>query len=353
MDPGRGSVNLSGMGPDGKGQEASGEVLLVDRDDQVREGLRYLLSTAGLMITALDDPERGLALAREKHFAVAVLDMDTPEPWGALDLLPRVREVSPATSIVVLTVQESFELGARAFRLGAADVVGKSPDNLDYLTERVRKLSVDAKLLDERDRLLQEGLEVLEQFLKRLMDSSRRAQRAEETANGPSDSLEPKVCLFLVVDEDARTAVGLGELLRTDPRYRVATALTGGEALDLSGREPFQIALVKKDLPDLPGSMVIKSLRGQVPDGIVLLFEPPGHEPGRVSVIEGSQTIELIPALTRGDQIVEKLHQLREAYIQKCRERRYLETFRKEHFDFLKLYVGLKQRIVALLKTQR
>jgi CheY-like chemotaxis protein len=53
-------------------------VLIVDSSSDNREVLRTVLERRGLKIFEADEPERGLALAREHHPNVIVLDMELP-----------------------------------------------------------------------------------------------------------------------------------------------------------------------------------------------------------------------------------------------------------------------------------
>jgi DNA-binding response OmpR family regulator len=329
-----------------KAQEIS-EVLLLDMDERIRDGMSKLLATSDMLVTATDDEQRALSLATQKYFAVAVLDMDTPAPEKGLEMLTHMRSISPATAIVLLTKRQTFDLAVRGFRGGAADVVAKQPQNVKGLVEKVTALCLEIKRHDERLRLLKETLEVHEQFLKRLMDASRKAMQAEDMAKGQSDRWDLKACLVLVVDDNPQTAQGLQEALGKESAYRCVCALTGGEAFDCASQQGFQVALVKENLPDLPGRMVVKSLRRQSPDGIVLLFTDPASGPGSVAIIEENQTIELVPQLTRGGQLVDVIHQMREACVAKSRERYYLQAFRRENYDFLKRYVELRQKLSA------
>jgi DNA-binding NtrC family response regulator len=344
------------MGPEKKptgtwenAEQGSFEVLILEKDERIREGLARLLTSEGLLVTAMEDARRGLTLAAEKHFAVAILGMDTTEAEGGLSVMAEVRSVAPATSILMLASQLTFDVAVRAFRGGAVDVMAKLPESVRDLTQRVKQLCLEARRSGERDHLLHETLEVHEQFLKKLMEAARRAQQAEDLARGESDRWELKECAVLVVDENPRTGSGLQEALGKDAGYRIVSAVSGGEALDYASQQGFQIAMVNDRISDLPWRTLVRGLRRQAEGSIVLLLTEPDQGPGRVSIIEESQNIELIPELNRGSQLVEAIHNLREAYVAKNRERYYLQHFRKEHYDFLKRYVELRQKLIALL----
>lgn len=324
------------------------EVLLVDGDPRVRDGFRKLLGTGGLSVTATDDPEAAASMATDKFFAVAIIDFDTPETDGGLELLETLRQRTPETSVVLLTARQQFAAAVEGFRRGACDVVAKSPENVRYLTDVVVRECQAKTRDDQQQELFKEVLEVHDEFLQRLMDASKAKAEAEEEKSGGSTAMQLDECVVLVADGNPNTAKGIEQALADDGKYKVISVLTGGEALDKVGQTGFQLALVSSDLPDLPSSMVAKSLRAESGEGIVLLFSHPvGNKPGRADIIEPSQNIELIPELNDGGQLIEQIHELRKAWLAKARERRYLRIFRRDHYDFLRRYVGLKQKLLA------
>jgi CheY-like chemotaxis protein len=127
-------------------------------------------------------------------------------------------------------------------------------------------------------------------------------------------------------------------------------AASGGEALDAASGGRFQIALVRDNLPDLTGSMVVNTLRSQSPEMITILFSRPGSKPGRAQVIEASRAIPLVPEFKDARQMVERLDELRAAFVAKNRERRYLASFRQENYELLRRYAELKQKIGARVR---
>jgi len=324
------------------------EVLLFDGDERVRDGFRKLLGTAGLVVTALSDRDLALEMASEKLFAVAILDLDTPTTDAGYELIEALAERSPATSTLLLTARQHFSVAVEGFRRGAKDVVSKSPENVRYLTETVVRECHAANRARRRDSLFDEVLEVHEEFLARLMEASKGRAEAQDAAAGSSHDFDLRECVVIVADANPNTARGLEQALGPDSGYRLISVLTGGEALDKVGQQAFQLALVSDDLPDLPSSMVAKSMRAETAQGIVLLFShPTPDKPGRADIIEPRQNIELIAELTDGRQLVEQIHELRKAFLAKARERRYLQIFRRDHYDFLRRYVELRQKLLA------
>src|SRR5437879_4274949 len=95
----------------------------------------------------------------------------------------------------------------------------------------------------------------------------------------PNDGLQLVRWVKQDANADAETALlvveppedaWLGEQLKTalakKGGYTLRAAGSGGEALDVASAIRFQLALVCQTLPDLPGSMVVNTLRAQSPD---------------------------------------------------------------------------------------
>jgi hypothetical protein len=66
--------------------------------------------------------------------------------------------------------------------------------------------------------------------------------------------------------------------------------------------------------------MVVSTLKSQSPDTLMILYSKPGATPGKAEVIEGSKTIALVPEFSDGQQMVERIDELRGA-CRKSRER--------------------------------
>ncbi len=325
------------------------EVLLLDKDRRICDAMQKLLASYGMLVTSTDDEQKVLRLMREKHFTAAVIDVDTPAPLRGLELLKEIKSISPATAVVLLAKEQTFDIATQGFRGGAVDVVAKVPQNVVVLVDRVKELCLNESYNAARSHILQDTLEVHEEFLKKLMDLAKELQQAEDRQREQAPQWDLEECILLVVDQNSKTAAGLSEVISKDAKYRCLSALNGGEAFDMASQHGFHIALISEQLPDLPWSMVAKSLQKQNPEGIILVFTDPISGPARLSIVKSKAKTELISELTRGAQLVEAIHELREAYVAKSRERYYLQVFRRDHYEFLKRYVELRQKLTAMI----
>ncbi|HJZ85086.1 MAG TPA: response regulator [Polyangia bacterium] len=325
---------------------AGSEILVLDADPTVRAGLEQLLRESGLLVTTASDDALARRLILEKFFSVVVADLDTPAPGEGLAFVAEVKQRSPASAVVVLTARKVFEAAVRAFRSGASDIIAKAPDQVDYLRERLIELAAESRLDVDRRKILGEAHELHEEFLRRMMETARKVTDLEERLSGRSASIstESLQTTVLVADDGPELFENLQAHLPAAQGFQVRYAQTGGEALDAASNQVVHIALIKDELPDLPGTMVVRTLAKNSPGTIAVVFS----QSGQAQLYDGSKVIPL--DLGRGMQAVARVQELREALRAKGRERRYLQAFRAQHYEFLRRYAEFKQKLEKILK---
>jgi two-component system, NarL family, response regulator NreC len=136
--------------------EASGEppseepirIVLADDHQVVRSGLRMLLdSESGFEVVAeASDVDGARRYVRGHHPKVLVLDLNMPG-GSSLEAIPTIREESPATQIVVLTMQQEPAFAREALGAGALGYVLKEAAD-DELVEAVRRAAVGERYLN-------------------------------------------------------------------------------------------------------------------------------------------------------------------------------------------------------------
>jgi len=109
-------------------------VVIADDHAVVRSGLRMLLdSQEGLEVVAeAGDVPTALQVIRAHRPTVAVLDLNMPGGSG-LEAIPALRESTPETAIVVLTMQDDPAFAREALRGGALGFVLKEAADEELL----------------------------------------------------------------------------------------------------------------------------------------------------------------------------------------------------------------------------
>jgi len=94
-------------------------VVVVDDHTLLAEAFATVLGDRYQVVGTFDDPRAFLAVAAELRPHVALLDISMPTMSG-LDVLRELRNVSPTTRVIFLTMNEDADVAAAAFRLGAS-----------------------------------------------------------------------------------------------------------------------------------------------------------------------------------------------------------------------------------------
>ena len=118
-------------------------------------------------IPALDGAE-GVRLALEGRPDLIILDMKLPKMDG-LEVLQALRQHEVDIPVIFTTVHESPELVVQAFRLGARDYVMK-PFAPDEMLAAIQRVFSAARLVQERDQLMNKLLEANQQLERQLQE---------------------------------------------------------------------------------------------------------------------------------------------------------------------------------------
>ena len=123
-------------------------LVLADDHAVVRSGLRMLLdSESDLEVLAeAGDVDSARRCVRGHHPSVLVLDLNMPG-GSSLEAIPVIREESPDTQIVVLTMQEEPAFARAALGAGALGYVLKEAAD-DELVEAVRRAAAGSRYLN-------------------------------------------------------------------------------------------------------------------------------------------------------------------------------------------------------------
>lgn len=335
----------------GLSTDSGQEVLVLDGDESVRKGAERLLREAGLTVTILADIERAKDQIANRFIPVVLADLDTPVQNAAIDLIKFVRERSPLTAFVVMSRRIGFDAVAPIFRAGATDVIPKAREYVRDLRECVLKAASNVHSSVRREQLLTELCDLNEELLRRMMSLSRQATDAEDKLvareGGQSSSTAGIGTLdLLLVDDDSTLATELEKELTEDKGWRLRHVQTGGEALDSATQIPPAVLVAKEALPDLTGSMVVKSIKATVPSLIAMVFAPPSADrAGQVRIADQSRLHVLVPNFMASSELVTQLGEVRSALGRKARERRYVKLFQTQHTDILQKCHKLKQEV--------
>ena len=178
-------------------------ILLADDHPIVRQGLRHLLEASPdlKVVGEADNGLQAVQLAEKFKPNVLVVDMMMPELNG-LEVLKQVKERSPATCCIVLSMQSADVYVAEALRAGALGYVLKETGPSE-LVNAVHLVIGGQQYLSPR---ISERLDELQ------------IDKAEEMISDPYQTLTNREREVLQMAAEGKTAADIAKILSISPR---------------------------------------------------------------------------------------------------------------------------------------
>jgi two-component system, NtrC family, response regulator PilR len=129
-------------------------ILIVDDELSMREFLEILLRKEGYGVATAGQGEEALALIEGHHYDLVICDIMMPRVDG-MQVLRRIKEVSPETQVIMITAFASAESAVEAMKIGAYDYITK-PFKVDEIKLIIAKALEKSRLVQENTRLRQE-----------------------------------------------------------------------------------------------------------------------------------------------------------------------------------------------------
>ncbi len=132
----------------------SGRILIADDEASIRDGLVDVLTDEGYDVAGAADGAAAIAAIEQCSYDVVVTDLRMPGVDG-LEVLRRVRELSPQTLVLLITAYASVETAVEALRNGAHDYILK-PLIVEDVLSKIHRLLEYRRLAWETQMLRRE-----------------------------------------------------------------------------------------------------------------------------------------------------------------------------------------------------
>ena len=165
------------------------QILVIDDEAHNRQALTLLLSHSGYQVQSAVSGEEALDIMQKTPFEIIITDLFLPGVSG-IDILKRVKEESPYTSVILITGNASAETAVEAMKEGAFDYITK-PFNFEKLKVIVAKAVEKSRLVAE-NLYLRQQLRVkyhLDNFLGNSLAMQQVFSRMERIVNTDSTIL--------------------------------------------------------------------------------------------------------------------------------------------------------------------
>jgi signal transduction histidine kinase/DNA-binding response OmpR family regulator len=215
-------------------------ILVVDDEPSIRITIKAFLEAEGHSVQIAGEAESAITILQSNPTDIVLTDIILPKVSG-VDLLRRIRDISPQTQVIMMTGEPTLETASESLRLGAVDYLQKPVSKNEILkvvrnTLRVKHLRDDKLRLEAENRTYLNHLEQLVEKRTHALAASESAlrHRAEELAT--LNRLARKVNESVTVDDAIRC--GLLEIVDSLKPDLVVFFLRTGEELVLKGMAP-------------------------------------------------------------------------------------------------------------------
>ncbi|MGA9293644.1 MAG: sigma-54 dependent transcriptional regulator [Ignavibacteriaceae bacterium] len=130
-------------------------ILIIDDESELRNLLVKLLRLDDYITYDAENGRSGLDFIKKDDVAVVITDVRLPDING-IDLINKIKEVSPLCEIIVLTAYGTIEDGVRAIKEGAFDYITKGDEDNKIIP--LVKRAVEKYQLKKRIELLEKSI---------------------------------------------------------------------------------------------------------------------------------------------------------------------------------------------------
>lgn len=323
----------------------SHEMCVVDPSAGDRQSIGEYFRRQGFLVAETGDAREAQGLVRDKFYPVVLVDADI-EPWGGLEFVTFVRAHSPRSEVILLTVRRSFDVAVQGYRRGAMDVIYKDPSEAQRLREQVDRAvrRVGARTAGETS-VFADSKSLMEEMLRRMIDLAQR----DPAAQSRLAAMPGTAGRVAVVDHEKIVHEAIEKAARASAGSRAPFDAThipsGGTALDILSSSPPDVLVVRDDLIDLPGTMLVGALAESAADATVVLYKAAPGGGAEATVFEKGHPLRTIRPLDDVDALVAVVVELVDRFAAAVVERRVMDLFRMEHADLVRRYATLRSRL--------
>ncbi|MGK5594145.1 MAG: sigma-54-dependent transcriptional regulator [Parachlamydiaceae bacterium] len=165
------------------------KILIIDDEKLVRDFLAETLRRKNFDVTLAENGQKAILALKDQSFDLVITDMKMPDFTG-IDILKKVKELSPETIVVIITAYGSVENAVEAMRLGAFNYLIKpfSPDTIEAVIDKakehlalVEENSSLKQQLQDNTEIANSGIVVASPIMKRILSDV--SQIAKSNAN--------------------------------------------------------------------------------------------------------------------------------------------------------------------------
>ena len=135
------------------------EILIVEDDPKLRQGLKILLEKKGYSPKVAEDGVKAINMIKKQKFDLVITDLVMPGADG-MEVLRNVKKHSPLTKVIIITAFGTVDSAVRAMKMGASDYILK-PFKVEEIRNKILRLLEETRIEAESREKEETGKDVL------------------------------------------------------------------------------------------------------------------------------------------------------------------------------------------------
>lgn len=127
------------------------KILVIDDERSIRNSMKDILSFEGHEVSIAENGLEGLVAVKSDKPEVVFCDIKMPKMEG-IEVLQRIKEISPETSVIMISGHGTIDTAIEAIKKGAFDFIEK-PLDLNRILITIKNATDKSQLLQERQTL--------------------------------------------------------------------------------------------------------------------------------------------------------------------------------------------------------
>jgi len=137
------------------------KILVVDDELSMREFLEILLQKEGYVVESASNGNEAVELIKKKNYDIVITDI-IMQPMGGVEVLRKVKEISPLTVVILITAYASTETAVDVMKAGGYDYITK-PFKVEDIKQVVSN-ALNRKEQEKKKVLIQKKIKEEHQF---------------------------------------------------------------------------------------------------------------------------------------------------------------------------------------------
>ena len=131
-------------------------ILVADDNQKLCEILNNVLSERGYNVEIANDGKTAVEKAHQEYFDIVLTDLRMPKLDG-IEVLKNIKEISPTTTVIIVTAYGTVENAVEAMRIGAFDYVLK-PFSAEEIDIKIKR-AIETQRLTQNNEVLRETVQ--------------------------------------------------------------------------------------------------------------------------------------------------------------------------------------------------